>query len=726
MPRRTTRLSRSTLSIAVAVAAALSLVTVAPLHAQTAKTTLQISAQDLGPALDALAAQSGAHLLYSPEAVKGKKAAALAGALGVEEALNRLLAGSGLIWSTTGDGVYAIKVAAAARAEKTTELSRIEIIGAALANDYVVPNASTATKTDTPIMETPMNVQVVPQQVLEDQKANTLTDALANISGVVSSRKAILYATPGEQITLRGFAPTGSPGNNAGANLLTDGVRFEGSGGLVQMANVDSIEVLKGPAAILYGRMEPGGVVNVVTKKPLEQAYHAIEQQIESWGTYRTRIDSTGAIDENKSLLYRVNVAYDNQESWRDGDVHDTATFIAPSLLWKISPQTQLGVNLLHNESKGNADFQATPFENGHPTVLPWQRNLNGPSPTSNKTDSIDLALSHQFNADWSIKAKLTHGENSYSGYIMAADFLFLSGADWMAGQGLTFYDSSAKNDFVNFDLTGHFNTAGIKHTLLVGADTTRNTGTFITGYDDFTMSYVPFNVFGPIPNTLLSPDLANARRANYKLDQNGLYLQDQIELANGFFVTAGLRQQKYVTHVEDNTAPNTDKTESKVTPRVGILWRAQPWVSLFGSYTESFGAGSGQLYPGTPMPATDAKQYETGVKVESADGKARGTLAYFDITKTNIATQDLAHAVPLGKWSVPIGEARSKGVELDIQGEIRPNWNVVFAYAHTDARITESNSNPWQVGDRLARSEERRVGKECLRLCRSRWSPYH
>ncbi|MGC2167158.1 MAG: TonB-dependent receptor [Gallionella sp.] len=661
---------------------------------------VEVAAGELDAALRGLAGESGIQILFDANELKGARTSGVHGAATPEDALKQLLQGTNYTFTASGAGSYVIKMISPP--EKITEMAPIEVRGAP-EKAYAVPNASTGTKTDTPLMETPLNVQVVSTQVLDDQKATTLTEALANISGVVSSRKAIMYATPGEQITLRGFAPMGSPGNNAGGNLLTDGVRFEGSGGLVQMANVESVEVLKGPAAILYGRMEPGGVVNVVTKKPLEQTYHSIEQQVGSWGTYRTLVDSTGAVDENKSLLYRVNFAYDKQGSWRDGGVYDKSTFIAPSLLWRVSAQTQLALNLIHNDGSGNADFQVTPFSNSQPTVLPWQLNLNGPSPTTNKTDSIDLTLNHQFNDDWSIKAKAAHGQNKYSGYIMAADLLFLSGSNWMAGQGLTFYDSSAKNDFLNFDLTGHFNTAGIKHTLLLGADMTRNTGDFITGYDDFTMSYTPFDVFGTIPKTLLPPDLVNARRTNYKLDQTGLYLQDQIELSNNVFVTAGLRQQKYATHVVDNQAANTDKTESKVTPRIGILWRAQPWVSLFGSYTESFGAGSGNIYPGTPMPATGAKQYETGVKTETADGKLKGTLAYFDITKTNMATQDLAHAVPLGTWSVPIGEARSNGVELDVQGEIRPNWNAIFTYAHTDARITVDNSDPWQVGDKLA-----------------------
>ena len=169
--------------------------------------------------------------------------------------------------------------------------------------NYVAPNSSFATKTDTPIMETPLNIQVLPKAVLDDQQATRLDQAVKLVSGVTTGQGA---GGISDQITIRGFF---------NYNYFRNGMRIDtngGSDGTRAMANVQSIEVLKGPAAMLYGRVEPGGMVNVVTKKPLDTPYYALQQQFGSFDFYRTSIDATGPVADNKDLLYRMNVSYEN------------------------------------------------------------------------------------------------------------------------------------------------------------------------------------------------------------------------------------------------------------------------------------------------------------------------------------------------------------------------------------------------------------------------------
>ena len=170
-----------------------------------------------------------------------------------------------------------------------TEMSPIQVRGTSQEQSYTVPVASTGTKTDTPIMETPLNIQVVPQQVLQDQNATTLEQALKNVSGVKSSSNYGLQ----EYIYLRGFLTT---------TTFRNGFRIDDSlgNGLRSMTNVDSVEVLKGPAAFLYGRVEPGGVVNLVTKQPQATPYYSLEQQVGSWDHYLTNLDATGPVNQDK------------------------------------------------------------------------------------------------------------------------------------------------------------------------------------------------------------------------------------------------------------------------------------------------------------------------------------------------------------------------------------------------------------------------------------------
>ena len=268
-----------------------------------------------------------------------------------------------------------------------------------------------------------------------------------------------------------------------------------------------------------------------------------------------------------------------------------------------------------------------------------------------------------------------------------------------------------------NIDLTGHFDTGFLKHTLLVGGDYYRKETQQIESSSNLLKAYTPgasptTNFFNPTPlnslsNLVLDPG-TTLLLTNNPYDQYGAYLQDQVKLPYHFHFTGGFRYQSIHEKVSSldlspyDLPPTLQRsTQEAVTPRFGLLWQPESWLSLYSNYVESFGANSGLIYPGKPVPASSAQQWEVGAKTELLDGRLRATLAYYDLTKTNIVTPDLTRHPISGNWVLATGAVRSRGPELDIQGEILPGWNLIATYANTDIVVTKSNDMYPAVGSR-------------------------
>jgi iron complex outermembrane recepter protein len=588
--------------------------------------------------------------------------------------------------------------------------------------DYVLPNATSGTKTDTPIMETPLNVQVISKQVLKDQQVISLDKALRNVSGVTTTT-----ATGGaidQKLYLRGFEA------NA---LFRNGFRMDGSKAFnngQQFANVENVEVLKGPAAILYGRVEPGGMVNITTKQPLATPYYTLNQQFGSYDLYRTSIDATGPLTKDDTLLYRVNASFQSNNSFRDL-VSNEDVFFAPILKWNISPHTQATLEMEYQHELSSIDQQVLPFDVNTKQFkdIPHSRNLLERNPLETDNIFVGFNWSHQFNDDWSIKHQVSFKRRDFnSGKILLPDS-FAQGE--VNRYGYKYHHVASDTIATVLDLTGHFNTWGLEHTLLFGGDYYRFD--FLQDVANSNGGVSSINLSNPVhPGTPVNIDPTTRNLVNQNTDNYGLYLQDQIKLPYDIHVMGGLRYQ-YVHSTSDfglASAPliqDPSQTADAVTPRVGLLWQPKKWLSLYGNYVENFGAANIDLLAfaglGTsnnaitkPLPPQTAQQWEVGAKAEFFDGRLRATLAYYDLTKQNLATRDLT-LTSLGKFrdcgggpgscSIAVGEVRSRGSELDIQGEILPGWNVIATYANQDVRVTKSNGDPngagIEVGNRLS-----------------------
>ncbi|TXI39073.1 MAG: TonB-dependent receptor [Nitrosomonas sp.] len=363
---------------------------------QAQNRTIDIPAQNLSEALHSLSSQTGIQLLFTVENLQDIRSQAVSGSMSPEHALAHLLRGTACIYLASEKDTYVIKKSGGGTTpSKSMVLPEVTVRdytnpGSPYNTQYIRPNTSTATKTNTPVMETPFSVQSLPRQVLQDQQAIRLDSVLQNVSGVTQM--------PTNQGGSDGFLIRGFSSDTTYRN----GVFMPNSlgGGTVkrEMANIEEIQVLKGPGSILFGRADPGGIINTVTKQPLATPYYSLQQQAGSFDFYRTKVDATGPLTKDDRLLYRFNLSYENSASFRDF-VNTRSVFIAPVVRFNISPQTQITAELEYQSFKNVAD-PGIPNRGNRPADVP--RNLFSGEPINNRNPGdryfIGVNWSHMLN----------------------------------------------------------------------------------------------------------------------------------------------------------------------------------------------------------------------------------------------------------------------------------------------------------------------------------------
>ena len=551
-------------------------------------------------------------------------------------------------------------------------------------DDYRVPNASTATRTDTPVLDIPASIQVIPQQVLEDQQVTRLDEALSNVSGVTFGGT---FVNTSLNFNIRGFdAPT-----------LRNGFRdFGGFTGVSPtITNLERVEVLKGPASILYGEVQPGGLINLVTEQPLSEPTYELAARVGNRGVFQPQVDLSGPITPDQRLLYRLNASYFHDDGFTDFEQDIEQTFVAPVLAWQISERTNLTINAEYLNDQQPFETGLVAFGDGVVDV-PFDRIISEPD---NFTDSelfrIGYDLKHDFNEQWHIRNAFEYSNRDLRNVsALPLDFDETTGF-------VTRFPSQQELDTENFSLqtniVGEFATGSVGHTLLAGVDLNRTEDSEVTGFDFFTPSFL--DIFNPVYGlvTIDEENLPLFADNDIQTDRLGIYLQDQIDITDNLILLAGIRYDTVEQETTNNPTDldpigsETTQNDDAWTPRVGIVYQPADFLSLFASYSQSFTPNPGTTAAGDPLEPEEGEGFEIGIKAELLEGNLLATLAYFDITRQNVATPD-----PLDPFSsVATGKQRSQGVELDIVGEIMPGWNIIASYAYTDARVTEDNVIP-------------------------------
>lgn len=671
-------------------------------HAQDQKKfSFSQGAMPLGDALESFSLTTHLDIAASSDTVRGKTAPALNGSLTANEALGKLLAGTGLSFRFSDARTIVIVApkpsGAAEGGDSSTDLPPV-IVTAGGVVGYSAPEATETTKIGLPAFESPFAIQAVPRNVVDDQKSTRLEEVLRNVSAVGKSGSDTngLY----DVLTVRGF-----PLSNYG-QTYRDGFRLRVP--QVNLDNMETVEVLKGASGGLYGRIEPGGLVNLVTKKPLDEPYYSLEQQIGSYNFTHTIGDATGPLNPENTLRYRLVAGYEESDTFRDSPY--SRLLIAPSLSWDITPETQFNLSM---EYKKNEDtLNGTLVAKGdRPANIPSDRliGVTGLPTSPSEHWLVDASISHEVTDQWKVKLRGVW-------WNWTADYYDVGPNDGVNPDGRTvdlYHFTSDEEDttwFGELSLEGKFDTGSLKHDLLMSVEyysfesTQRNYFSFapdipIRPLDIFNPRYQAYSSL-PTPHT---QDLNNPKDSWW-----GFSVQDLITVNDRFKLLLSGRYDltDASTYYDGDITSSTNaidrqfQDEGRFTPRIGLNYELQPWLSVFGSYAESFSDSTfGTLKDGSPTEPQSATQYEVGLKGRWMDGRINATLAFFHLTKENLTTD-----IPNSIFVTQSGEARSRGVELDVAGQVTEHLSLIASYAYLDTEITEDTFNQ---GNRLPNAPE-------------------
>ena len=472
--------------------------------------------------------------------------------------------------------------------------------------------------------------------------------------------------------------------------------------GTFDTANLERVEVLKGPAAVLFGRVDPGGVINLVTKRPLRDPYYKVEQEFGSYDHYRTVWDATGPLNQLGTVAYRLSGAFQDYGSFRDFQ-GGQRIFIAPVLSFKPGANTDLVVDFQYMKNKAQSDT-GFPALGNRPAPIPLSRSFQESNDPRDTTENYNLAydLKHRFTDNWSITNRFL-----YSHALMFKPNVVGTALDDATGildRTVTFQRLNGNAYSTNLDVNGKFDLLGAKHNLLVGLD-------YFHSYYNYHYSEAdgnfPISIFNPgygtIPASAYNDAVGGAGArflSSVQSKQYGLYVQDQITVFDKLHVLLGGRYDSAEIHSGfsdvSKDAAIADRhvqpglSDHQFSPRAGLLYQFTPTLSGYASYAKSFGLNNGLSSTGAPLPPQHGKQYEIGLKAEIFTGLSV-TLAVFHLTKTNVPTPDLSTPNPTDL--VAIGEARSQGVELDLVGSLTSRLNLIAHYAYLDTKVTRDNS---------------------------------
>jgi iron complex outermembrane receptor protein len=579
---------------------------------------------------------------------------------------------------------------------ETTDLSFQLKISAKELQEVVVSSSSpaneqklTVSKADIAIRDLPQAVTVIDKEVLERQQVLTLGDALMNVNGVY-----VMGTTGGTQQEI------GARGYTFGStNTFKNGVPFNNSV-MPEMSGAERVEFLKGSAAILLGNVTAGGVLNIVTKKPLFEKGGEISMRTGSYDFYKPSLDIYGPLADSKSIAYRINTSYEKERSFRD-DVKAERFYINPSFLIKIGDRTKVLVEgdyltdlLTLDYGVGTINFTINDIPRNRFLGAAWSYNQAQES-------SITVTTTHEFNSNWQLRnitAFYNYTDDLY-GTTRPGDgggFTMQSNGNWVRGV----QRSGANEDFylTQLDLTGKLKTGPLKHQLLFGAVAYKDKPNTLT-YNPL-LVYDSINVFNlnKYPQRTDIPSLSWNTLTEAPVNVLGIYAQDLVSITDKLKLLAGVRfnYQQTVSNIYNYSTQADAVTTTHAhpfTPRFGIVYEPLENLSLFSSYSNSFTLNTGVDTSGNALPPSFINQYEAGFKSEWFDQLLSFNVTAYKIVNSNLAQTSLANGNTNSNIKELEGEVTSKGVEVDITSRPINGFTVLAGYSYNDTRYTKSNT---------------------------------
>lgn len=673
-----------------------------PATAQTATPAaatfrFDIPAGPLAGALNTAGATAGVLLSFDPALVAQLNTAGLQGTFSFEDGLRRLLEGTGLIPVARSDGSYTLRKAPAAGGVATLQPVLVKgTVDAAAAETatgpvvgYIASKASSATKTDTPLLETPRSVTVVTADQMQDRGTLNVEDAVAYTAGV---QVAAWGNDPRfDQITVRGFELTTTAD-------YRDGLRQSNTGWLsyfrTEPYGLERLEVLKGPNSVLFGQISPGGMINRVSKRPTRETLREVEVQYGSDDHYQAQGDFSGALTENGEWTYRLTALARDSESDTVG-VNNDSLYFAPALTWQPSDRTRITLlaHAQHFETAGSP----RPFQYGNGELSRfWAGDIDFDG--LKQTQYVaGYEAEHRVTDTLVLRQKLRYGhvdtDNQYTSGTLAGD------GDTINRTSYGVYETM-RSLSIDTSLESRFSTGPVRHTLVGGLDFAKIDGS---------IQYM----FGTAPSiSIRNPDRHQniARPSTLAVDQDvegtqlGLYAMDQMQWGD-WRLSMGLRRDRAQQSQKDRMAGTTDRqTDWATTGSVGLLYMLTPDIAPYVSYATSFSPQFGTNFYGDAFKPTEGKQVEAGIKFQPADRQALLTASVFHLVQQNALTRDPANI----NNSLQTGETRSRGIELEASARLFRRLELIAAYTWQDVEVTRSNDGnegrrPVGIPDQMA-----------------------
>jgi iron complex outermembrane receptor protein len=606
-------------------------------------------------------------------------------------------------------------------------LQTVDVIGNS-GSSYKNDLSFIGSRTATPIREVPQAISYITKEVMHDQGTFLMGDAVKNMSGV---NQFTFY----DDLTIRGFRM-----NGGSTTQLFNGLRtFSGFWKQPPVNYLERVEVVKGAASALYGNTSPGGTINRVTKKPLMTPRKSLTFTTGSFNTVRALADFTGPMNEEKTLLYRLNLGYVNAQGFRNMQF-DKNVIIAPSVSFLPTQKTRINFDLVYNNSKSRLDRGQSVIGNDlYSSSI--KTSLNAANDYLNEeTYLITTSLNHQFTQNTSLNvAYLRTGYNEdllehRSSNVNGIDSAGTAIPNLVARQVFIRKTKSFMDNITLF-ANHNFNTGKAEHKLVAGYDyiqsyTPKGSGQqTASGYllkaggaaaynaktpeKYLFYNYVENGVTRSIPRpnishydlTLQNNQMEDPSKYTYNVVANaattpvfyqlhGLYLQEQVKI-DRLQILLALRYDTYIDKKRYTTNNETNVAQHALLPRIGAVYTINKNVNLYGTYTKGYNpqdaAVQANPLTGGPFDPIRSSLVEGGVKSEWFDGRLIANLAVYNITQTN--TLYNANEAERPELLVQIGEEKAKGAEFDITGNILPNWSLILAYSYNNAKLTDAGS---------------------------------
>ncbi len=603
--------------------------------------------------------------------------------------------------------------------ERSDALPTVDVMGRR-EQSYKNSVSFVGTKTATALKDVPQSINYVTKELILDQGAITVNDVVRNMSGV---NPYSFY----NDFSIRGFRATG----NRNSGNLVNGMRTQTSlWRQSSLANIERVEVIKGPASALFGNAAPGGVINRVTKKPLDVARQSVTLTTGSFGTTRAYTDFTRPLNDKKTLLYRLNLGYENTDGFRDLQGL-TSYIVAPSFTYRASEQTQLNIDMTYVNHQGKLDRGVAVFGDGSL----FSRPISATQSAANdylRENSVNLSFALSHRLAQGLLFNSTYLFSSYDEDLLehSQDNAFVKKADGKDNPSLVLMRVTQRqrhfrnNNFNNY-LTWDVTTGEMKHKLLVGYDhfntqlapgssyieaggyLLKNGGTAKTFNVKKSLDYLLDENKNPrtnVPAFDLNSSAGNRYQDISKYiyeskdvkpsDQytNGVYLQEQLTW-HKLQLLLGARME-WFTDVTQNKNGSESKTHQHAfTPRVGLVYSVVPSTNVYATWIRGFEPQSVavQSNPGSggPFDPVESELWEMGAKGEYLNKRLSVTTALFSLRQKNTLYNAGVSGQP--DLMVPIGEELSRGVEFDVSGRILPYWSIMANYAFNVAEISKA-----------------------------------